>query len=100
MDHASIAEARALDCDAQEGRKLPSCASQSIGSYRNIGRPRFVTSNLTLVVFRAITAFRCESDDSESDLAPLQEEVIVGANCGSLLSLYLSLFRWLKVELL
>ncbi len=82
MYHSAIAEAPALDCDAQEGRNLPSCASQSIGSCRNIPRqwPAALRhQQQELLVFSAITAFRCESDDSESDLTPMQEEVIVGA---------------------
>ena len=34
--HSAIAEARAVDCDAQEGRKVHSCASQSKAAFRNI----------------------------------------------------------------
>ena len=80
-----------LDCDAQEGRKVPSCASQSNAAFRNIPRQwpatlRHMQARVTdLLVFRAVTAFRCESEDSKSDLTPMQEEVIVGAHCGSLL---------------
>ena len=53
-------------------------------TFRASGRPRYVTKKQELLVFRAITAFRCESEDIESDLTPMQEEVIVGARCGSL----------------
>ena len=86
MYHSAIAEARALDCDAQEGRKVPSCASQSNVACRNIPRqwPRYVTSKQDVLVFRAVTAFRYESNDSESGLTPMQEEVIAGARFGSL----------------
>ena len=88
MKRSAIAEARALDYDAQEGRTVPSCASQSIGLCYNIRRQwptALVTNKQELLVFRAITAFRCETDDSESDLIPMQEEVIDGARWGSLL---------------
>ena len=37
-------------------------------TFRASGRPRYVTSKQELLVFHAITAFRGESDDSESDL--------------------------------
>ncbi len=59
--------------------------SVRVVTFRASGRPRYVTNKQELLVFRAITAFRCESDDIESDLTPMQEEVIVGARCGSLL---------------
>ena len=67
---------------------MPSCASQSNPAFRDI--PRLWPAALRhmqeeLLVFPAVTAFRCESDDSESDLTPMQEEVIVGARCGPLL---------------
>ena len=48
-------------------------------TFRPSGRPHYVTNKQELLVFRAIPVFRCESDDSESDLTPMQEEVIVGA---------------------
>ena len=53
--------------------------SVRVVTFRASGRPRYVTNKQELLVFHAITAFRCESDDSESDLTPVQEEVIVGA---------------------
>ena len=53
-------------------------------TFRASGRPHYVTCRQELLLFRAFTAFRCESDDNESDLTPMQEEVIVGARCGSL----------------
>ena len=53
--------------------------------FRASGRPCYATRKQELLVFRAITAFRSESDDIESHLPPMQEEVIVGARCGSLL---------------
>ncbi len=59
--------------------------SVHVVTFRASGRPRYVTNKQELLVFRAITAFRCESEDIESDLTPMQEEVIVGARCGSLL---------------
>ena len=49
------------------------------------GRPHYVTCEQELLVFRAVTAFRCENEDSKSDLTPMQDYVIVGARCGSLL---------------
>ena len=52
-------------------------------------RPPYDTRKQEQLVFRAITAFRCES--GESDLTPMQEEVIVGARCGS--SLYYKLTK-------
>ena len=54
-------------------------------TFRASGRPHYVTSKQELLVFHTITAFRCESDDGESDLTPMQEEVIVGARHGALL---------------
>ena len=57
-----MAEAQALDCDALKGRKVPFSASQS-----NVAC-RYVRRKQELLVFRAIAAFRCESNDSESDL--------------------------------
>ena len=53
-------------------------------TFRASGRPHYVTRKQDLLVFRAITAFRYESNDSESDLTPMQEEVIAGARFESL----------------
>ena len=70
---------------------MPSCASQSNAAFRNIPHQwpatlRHMQARATdLLVFRAATAFRCESEDNKSDLTPMQEEVIVGGRCGSLL---------------
>ena len=49
------------------------------------------TCKQELLVFRAIAVFRCESDDSESDLTPMQDQVIVGARYGSFTSYYINL---------
>ncbi len=55
-------------------------------TFATVKRPDYyVTCKQELLVFRAVTAFRCESDDSECDLTPMQEVVIVEARCGSLL---------------
>ena len=54
-------------------------------TFRTSGRPHYDSSKQELLVFRTITAFHCESDDGESDLTPMQEEVIFGARCGTVL---------------
>ncbi len=64
-------------------------------TFRASGRPHYVTCKQELLVFRAVTAFRCESDDSESDLTPIQEEVIVVARCGYLLYTFTNIIHTL-----
>ena len=49
-------------------------------TFRVSGRPRYVTCKQELLVFRAITAFRSESDDSESDLKTMPHLGVVH-NC-------------------
>ena len=71
MYHSAIAEARALDCDEQEGRKVRSCASQSNAAYiprqwpvAIAGRPHYVTRKQELRPFAPLRRFvvaRCGS---------------------------------------
>ena len=74
--HSAIAEARALVIVTH--KKVEKCLlvrhnqSVHVVTFRASGRPRYVTSKQELPVFRAITAFRCESDGSESDLTPMR----------------------------